>query len=200
MAPASTSLLVPRETVLKVRQAYVEGVPPKQICREYEITRHILYVWLDGGPACLADRLPAIPRRRDLLQRMPRRMRGERNTIVGRLWRSAERHVREIENRLACAGKPEERERDARMMAAMVKTVAELTALEAGGAATVAGKRRAGGAKIAEQYDQSGNASAASGAEPMELAEFRRSLASRLATLVGATDAAARDGDDGAGA
>ncbi len=48
-----------------------------------------------------------------------------------RLWRTAERQVRDIEDRLRLnLQQPDERERDARVLATMVKTLRELRALQ----------------------------------------------------------------------
>ncbi len=61
----------------------------------------------------------------------PHRLTGSRTAVVKRLWRTAERQVRDIEARLIAAGQePADRESDARLMAVLVKTLAELTALD----------------------------------------------------------------------
>jgi hypothetical protein len=79
---------------------------------------------------CMTDRPKAAPRAR----RKPRRRspQDERVALVTRMMRAAEMQVSEIEQRLA-RPQPEfaERERDARLMAVLVKTVRELTALDA---------------------------------------------------------------------
>jgi len=102
--------------------------------------------------------------------------------------------VRDIETRLIEAGEqPAERERDARIMAVLVKTLAELSALDDDNTKTGGGnsKRGARSPKAAEHHDASNEESEAIGIE-----EFRRELASRLAALVGdaATDAAGEPG------
>ncbi len=51
-------------------------------------------------------------------------------SLIARLWRTAERQVRDIEDRLRLNQQPaDERERDARMLAVIVKTVRDLRAL-----------------------------------------------------------------------
>jgi hypothetical protein len=49
---------------------------------------------------------------------------------VKRLWRTAELQVRDIEERLRLNQLPDERERDARVLAIIVKTVRELRAMQ----------------------------------------------------------------------
>jgi hypothetical protein len=81
--------------------------------------------------ACLAGRHddgsgaapPPLPRRRANLR--------SRTALATRLWRAAEKQVGEIEERLAAAHLPRsERERDARVMAIVVKTLRELSAFD----------------------------------------------------------------------
>ena len=68
-------------------------------------------------------------------------MSGDRVALVGRLWRTAEAQVRDIEERLARhQQQPDERERDARTLAVLVKTMRELSALDDNN-----GRRRAAG-------------------------------------------------------
>lgn len=59
-----------------------------------------------------------------------RHARTRRATLIKRLWRAAERHVSEIEERLGAAERdPADRERDARIMATLVRTLRDLSAL-----------------------------------------------------------------------
>jgi hypothetical protein len=58
-------------------------------------------------------------------------LRASRVSLVARLWRTAERQVRDIESRIDTrAQQPEDRERDARVLAVLVKTLRELHALD----------------------------------------------------------------------
>ncbi len=76
--------------------------------------------------------LPRLPRRRDVKGKRRRTPKGDRISLITRLWRTAERQVRDVEERLKRAGLDAgERERDARLMAVLVKTVRELTAIDA---------------------------------------------------------------------
>src|SRR4029077_2281472 len=89
-----------------------------------------LYLWLDGGPENDA-RLPPIQRRRVVMGKRRKPLTG-RVSLVNRLWRPAERQVCDIEDRLRLnQQQPEERERDARVLAIMVKTLRDLRALRA---------------------------------------------------------------------
>ena len=115
----------------------------------------------------------------------PKRVSGKRDAIVQRLWKAAERQVRDIESRLMLTDQePAERERDTRMMAVLVKTLGELSALDGA-------KPQKPGAKSArsstpsapEQNDDS------SDDIPRDIEEFRRELARRIAGL--AAEAAA---------
>jgi hypothetical protein len=173
------------ETILRARQAYLEGQSPRAICKDHDLTLHTLYVWLDGGPAGAKPRLPPIPRRRDGAQRMPKRLSGNRTAIVKRLWQTAERQVRDIENRLVLAQQePVERERDARMMAVLVKTLCDLSALDG---AKVSRPATRGAAKSTSAGPEHHDAGTDAGADdgPRDIEEFRRELARRIAALAG---------------
>lgn len=114
-----------------------------------------------------------------------------RDAILKRLWRTAEKQVREIERRLLVAGQePDERERDARLMAVLVKTVAELSALD-NPPPKAGGKTTAGAAKstpASAEYDDDDG--------PRDIDEFRRELARRIAALAGPEAATAAEGDE----
>src|SRR5262249_23459915 len=118
----------PPEPVLRARQDYLDGKPVAQIRAEYNLPGGTLYYWLRGGPPG-PDRLPEIPVRMRKVQDATG-IRG-RKALVRRLWRSASRQAREIEERLLRAGaEPDARERDARLLAVLVKTLRDLTALD----------------------------------------------------------------------
>jgi hypothetical protein len=119
------------ETITLARQRYVEGLEISKILAETGISLGTLYLWLDGGPIrSKTPRLPRIERRNAALGKRRRALKGDRVSLVNRLWRTAERQVRDIEERLRLnEQKQDERERDARMLAVLVKTVRELRAL-----------------------------------------------------------------------
>jgi hypothetical protein len=94
---------------------------------------------------------------------------------VARIWRTAEAQVRDIEDRLrARAQPPDEREKDARTLAVLVKTLRELTALD-----------EAEGRSETED-DDSG---------PRDIDEFRRDLARRMDAFVAERTRAGVPGD-----
>jgi hypothetical protein len=117
----------------QMRQRYLEGVPVSRILAEFGVSLGTLYFWVDGGPTDAGPRLPPLPRRRPAVMGKRRRpLKTSRVSLVARLWRTAERQVRDIEERLALNQQdPPERERDARMLAILVKTLRELSALDA---------------------------------------------------------------------
>jgi transposase-like protein len=155
------------DIVARVRQDYVEDIKTvQQICDEYEITSYKLYAWVAGTGE--AQGLAPLPRRRGAAMRpgVPRRGRGRRVALVKRIWRTAEAQVRDIETRLTRdAQVPEERERDARVLAIMVKTLRELTVLDE-----------------RERADKPDNVQADDG--PRDDDEFRRELARRMDAFV----------------
>ena len=128
---------IPREKILCAREAYRAGKPVDEICIEHGFTRGTLYYWLHGGPGEDNDkRLPPIPLRyvHRAARATPRKSR--RKQIVDRVWRTAGKQLREIEQRMALAGRhPDARERDARLLAVVVKTLRELSAFDAAASA-----------------------------------------------------------------
>lgn len=98
-----------------------------------------------------------------------------RASIVRRMWRAADAQVRAVEARLKQDEQaPDERERDARVLAVLSRTLRELTALDAAQAAPQ---------RNVSDDDRDG--------APFDLDELRRALESRLAGL--------RDGGSGSG-
>lgn len=160
-------------TIAAARRDYAEGKKPVDaICAEHRMHRNQLYFYVDGGDADGPRHFPPIPRRSDGVTRAPRQRRspGGRVALVQRLWRTAETQVRDIEARLARADLvPTERERDARVLAVLVKTLRELTALDDLNART----------KPAAADD-------GADAAPRDMDEFRRELARRIAAFVDA--------------
>ena len=120
---------VTAEQVAQVRQRYVDGQPVAQIMADTGLLRHMIYFCLDGGPPDgQGQRLPKIERRRAGLG--AKRRLSARASLVNRLWRAADRQVRDIEKRLRLDPQADERERDARVLATTVKTLRELRALD----------------------------------------------------------------------
>ncbi len=168
------------ETIAKARQMYADGVAVARICADCEMSSGRLYYWLDGGPPTGERHLEPIARRDPGGRRTTkgpivrrRRLTGDRVALVARLWRTAEAQVRDIEDRLALKEqKADERERDARTLAVLVKTLRELTAI-----------------------DQKDAPQAATEDDSFrDIDEFRRELARRMDAIVAArTEAPAGD-------
>jgi hypothetical protein len=153
-----------RETIARARDQYVAGETVEFIMRDNSITRQALYYWLDGGPKKGDGHLPPLPRRAGLTPRERRRLTGNRVGLVRRIWRAAEGQVRDMEDRLlASEQEPSDRERDARTLAVLARTLRELAVLD---------ERRGGTTTQSETDDD----------EPMprDIDEFRRDLARRM--------------------
>ena len=147
----------PPATVALARQRYAEGVCVARIFRETGLSKRRVYDCFDGA---FADgeghNPPPLPRRQE-----PRKPTDNRAVLIARLWRNAEHQVREVDRRLRSREQePAERERDARLMSVLVKTVRELTAIE--------GKTQHG-----EAEDEA----------PESIDTLRRELARKLAAL-----------------
>ncbi len=118
------------EMIALGRQRYVEGATISRIVGETGMSHGTLYYWLDGGPEG-DERLPPIPRRTVALGKRRRMPKGDRVSVVARVWRTAELQVRDIEERVRLKMQtPEERERDARALAVLAKTLRDLRTLD----------------------------------------------------------------------
>jgi hypothetical protein len=122
-------LKLAHDLIVCAREDYVAGKNTGQIMAECGLSVGTFYKLLAGkGPAA---GLPVILLRRDLGGERARRPERIRASLIDRLWRAADKQVREIEKRLRLDQAPDARERDARMLATMVKTLRELRALDA---------------------------------------------------------------------
>lgn len=124
-----------REEIERARALYVEGFTTSRCCAGSNMSLGTLYYWLDGGPQGPdGPLLPPIPRRRNVVGRRRRPLSAaDRASLTARLWRTAERQARDIEERLARVNESAaERERDTRMLALLVKTLRDLSAVDAG--------------------------------------------------------------------
>ena len=142
--------------------------------------------WARGIREGVVSGLPLerIPRRREGMlgqRRLP--LLTSRASLVNRLWRAAERQAAEIEARLASFGEDRDRERDARTLAVLARTVRELVAIDA--------RRRAEEAADREAEDDD--------AMPRDLDALRDALARRIEQLRAEraqADAAGAAGED----
>ena len=156
---------VAHETIVRVRTDYANGKRFAEIEAGTGLSRGTIYKIIDGEYG--DGGLPAL-RRRHLTRSGPRSREG-REALVARLWNTADRQVREIDKRLRRGEQPpDERERDARVFAVLVRTLRELNAFDeatnAAGASTDA----------ADENDDM----------PKDIDEFRNELARRIHALV----------------
>lgn len=159
---------LPPDKIEAVRADYAGGTAVHRIVGAHEITLAELYYCVGGCDDGDGPRLAPIPRRRIVLGRKSRQLKTSRLSLVSRLWRTAERQVRDIEGRLAVAlQEPVERERDVRVLAVLVKTLRELSAFDAAAAAAAP--------TDVPQNDDRG---------PADIDEFRRELARRMEAIV----------------
>jgi hypothetical protein len=167
--------VVTREQCMRVRQDYADGKTVRWIETERGLLKHAIYFCLDGGPKdANGNRLPKIIRRR-VAGPTIKRLSNARASLINRLWRTADRQVGDIEKRLHLDTQhPDERERDARVLATTVKTLRELRALDAAQAE-----------QEPSPQDEHG---------PNTLDEFRRDLARKIEGIIaGRTAPAAGD-------
>jgi hypothetical protein len=159
-----------KETIALGRALYIENKPVVEILATTGMSMGTFYHRCVHGVACGdGPSLPALPFRRKVRGHGMRALDRSRATLVGRLWRAAERQVHEIESRLSRTNGPaDERERDMRRLAIVVKTLRELTQLDAAGAKSKPDKAQ-------EDNDDSG---------PRDMDEFRRELARRLEAII----------------
>jgi hypothetical protein len=116
------------DIIAKARHDYVAGVAAEEIAAAANVSTGTLYKWLAGRVP--GAELPPIPRRRPGVRRL-RPLKTMRMALVTRLWHAAEQQVHEIETRMAAAGlPPADRERDARALAVLVKTLRELALMD----------------------------------------------------------------------
>lgn len=169
----------PPETVALVRRRYAQGAAVKTVVAESGIRNlNVIYRCLAGlYPDGSGAKLVPVPQRRPGV-RMRRRI-GSRAALVARMWRTAERQVEEIEDRLAVAGlELTERESNARTLAVVAKTLRELAAVDEAEIQRT-GKQQPPDDNIDDDP------------VPRDIDEFRRELARRINALV--------DGRTGAG-
>lgn len=121
------------------RRLYLDGLPVAEIAHRTGLKVSKLYYWIDRVVA--ADGTVAFspaPRRtvgpQAQLQVPPK---SERDMLLARLWRAAERQLDEIEDRIARAGAEDasdaarpDAEKDARALAVLARTLRELSTLD----------------------------------------------------------------------
>lgn len=174
-----------REEIERARDMYAQGFTVSRILAATDMSLGTFYHWLDGGPQAGPSSslpatsgkpdvdggpahttlYPALPRRRVVVGKRRRPLSADRVSLAARLWRTAERQARDIEERLA---RPSEatpaRERDMRMLSMLVRTLRELSAFDAGVAP--------------------GEGAAAAEEAPPDIDALREDLARRLTNLL----------------
>jgi len=154
------------EQIVQSRQMYVDGVPTSRIRAVCRMTKGGLYYWVGGGPKTGPRHLEPLPLRSPRARNpsLPRGAVDKRIAMTARLWRAAAAQVREIEQCLRRKEQPAgERERTARAIAVLAKTMRELTLFD---------ERN----KAPQVKDDD--------AGPRDIDEFRRELARRMDALV----------------
>jgi AcrR family transcriptional regulator len=156
------------EQVALVRRRYLERATVRAILAEAGVKLGTLYRCLYGDFPDGSGIEPAPIPLRHAGRRIRQRM-GSRAALVARMWRTAERQVEEIEDRLKAAGlELAERESNARTLAVVAKTLRELSVFDQ--AQKSRGKRA---------LDDSDDDSV-----PRNIDDLRRSLAEKLEAFV----------------
>ena len=149
-----------------VRRRYVEGASLRTITAETGVKNHVIYRCLAGDFADGSGVPPApIARRKPGVRAAAR---GARSALVARLWRAAERQVREVEKTMKAAGiDVSKRHSNARMLAVVIKTVRDLASLD---------EANKSGKEAANEHDDD--------AVPRNVEDLRRALAEKLERFV----------------
>lgn len=160
----------PTPTVVAlVRRRYLERASVKAILAETGIKLGSLYRCLAGDFDDGSGIKPAPIALRRAGTRVRQRI-GSRAALVARMWRTAERQVEEIEQRLKAAGlEVAERESNARTLAIVARTLRELAAVDASKASRDKEGRRNN-----------------DGTVPRNVEDLRRALAKKLDAFVAA--------------
>ena len=159
----------PPDQVVRVRLRYAGGAPVADILKDSDLSRQLLLRCLAGEfPGPDGETLQPI-RLRSHRSGEPARKRATRKALTRRLWRAAERQVCEVEERFALEDRaPNERERDARILAVLVRTLRELSDFDA------------------EERQQAETAADNDDVIPRNLDELRRELSRRMDRMAAA--------------
>ena len=160
------------DNAVQPRNKYAHGAPIRDIRQATGFSDWTLYRWIAGGPKDATGRplLPPLGKRRKAPQRI---MTEDRLTLASRMMRAAEAQIGEIEARLAGSSQAlGDRERCARTLALLARTLQSLTALDARHE-TDARKRRIAKEKTSKDEPV-----------PRSIDELRRSVAAKLAAIV----------------
>src|SRR5262245_15650669 len=179
------------DEVAKMRQCRLDGMSTSAIAAEFKVARSTAARRLAGDHKG-AGHPPPLPR-----PRQARRVRNvsarARTALIQRLWRAAKRQVKQIEERpdaRARAGSEagEIGERDARLLAVLVRTLRELAALDQANSAAADPGAKSPAQPTDPDHDDP---------VPRDIDEFRRELARRIEAFVGRESDGAIPGDSG---
>lgn len=167
------------QQIERARQMYAENFTVSRILAACDMSLGTFYYWFSGGPRdeAGATLYAPIPRRRTVVGRRRKPLEPGRVSLLARLYRTAERQVFDIEQRLAVpAGPTPERERDVRMLGHLTRMLRDLSVLGGEGA---------------------GEGAAAAEPEARSPEELQESLLRKLDALVAREDALAREAGQG---
>lgn len=172
------------ENALRARQMYEEGATAREIVAETKLSTWALYHWIAGGPKTMGvPALPALPKRRMVVPR--KIVKEDRLALVHRMMKAAERQVYDIEMRLAGTHQAlGDRERDARTLAVLAKTMQSLTALDALHEPKTGGRKK----QIADDDDED--------LIPTDIDALRRELSQRMEAMAAGNPAGVSDTAD----
>jgi hypothetical protein len=159
------------DVVALVRRLYQDGVLVKDISARTGLGFDVMYRCIDGKFDDGSGTPPApIPRRRADTRTAERI--GSRGALIARMWRTAEKQVGEIEDRLKAAGlELAERESNTRMLSIVARTLRELSAVDEA--------EKARGKEASKDNNDD--------APPRNIDELRSALADKLAAFVART-------------
>jgi len=195
-----------REQIERARSMYTQGFTVSRILAACGMAYGTLYYWLDGGPREESGPLyPPIARRRQVVGKRRRPLDADRVSLAARLWRTAERQTRDIEERLSRPGRASaERERDIRMLGTLVRTLRDLSGFDSGVApdaktlepALAAGRERLAFTEAMREVD--GHVSVVRDMVRFlsEMRKIEKMQKAREAAIAGAAQEKAKDADD----
>lgn len=143
------------EEIQRARSMYAEGFTVARCLAAGNMSHGTLYYWLDGGPlgADGTPLLPPIARRRVVAGKRRRAVRSDLGSLAARLYGTAERAARDIEERLKRPeGSAAERERNVRMLASITSSLRSLAALTPAGEAGTGGSEEGAHAADVARY------------------------------------------------
>ena len=162
------------EAAQRARQMYADGATVAVIKAETGLTGYAVYFWVDGGPRANTGPTLKPIARRVLRSRIVSP--NERIAMIGRIMRSCDQQISEIEQRINPS--PTQLDQDSRRLALISRTLNELTAIDQRNREM---KRKA----TQRNGDKSKNAEQP---VPRDTDELRRDLARKLEAIIAEED------------